>query len=68
MPFEEILYEVADGVATVTLNRPAKLNAWTFKMQGEVEAAMAQAEKDKSGLSSSPAPAGRFVPAWTCRA
>ena len=48
MAFEEILYEAAEGVATVTLNRPAKLNAWTFKMQGEVEAAMAQAEKDES--------------------
>ncbi len=46
MAHEEILYEVADRVATVTLNRPAKLNAWTFKMQGEVQAAMAQAEAD----------------------
>jgi enoyl-CoA hydratase/carnithine racemase len=37
MPYAEILYEISEGVATVTLNRPAKLNAWTFQMQGEVE-------------------------------
>jgi enoyl-CoA hydratase/carnithine racemase len=46
MPYEEILYEVADRVATVTLNRPAKLNAWTRKMENEVGAALAQAEAD----------------------
>ena len=46
MPYEEILYEVADRVATVTLNRPTKLNAWTFRMQDEIQAAMAQAEND----------------------
>lgn len=43
---EEILYEVAGGVATVTLNRPDKLNAWTRKMEGEVAAAMKQAAED----------------------
>jgi len=46
MPSEEILYEVADRVATVTLNRPAKLNAWTPTMEREVQAALDQAEKD----------------------
>jgi enoyl-CoA hydratase/carnithine racemase len=45
--FEQILYDVADGVATVTLNRPDKLNAWTAKMEKEVRAAMAQAEADE---------------------
>src|SRR5215831_6864019 len=43
---EQILYDVADGVATVTLNRPDKLNAWTAQMEKEVQAAMAQAEAD----------------------
>src|SRR6516164_4489320 len=45
--FEQILYDVADGVATVTLNRPDKLNAWTRQMEKEVQAAMAQAEADE---------------------
>jgi enoyl-CoA hydratase/carnithine racemase len=45
--FEQILYDVSDGVATVTLNRPDKLNAWTAQMEKEVQAAMARAEADE---------------------
>ena len=33
MNSDEILYTVSDGVATVTLNRPEQLNAWTPKME-----------------------------------
>jgi enoyl-CoA hydratase/carnithine racemase len=46
MAYEEILYDVADRVATVTLNRPAKLNAWTRLMEKEVRAALAEADRD----------------------
>ena len=46
MPYEQILYEVADGIATVTLNRPGKLNAWTPVMENEVYDAMAAAAAD----------------------
>lgn len=48
MAFEQIEYEVRQGVATVTLNRPDKLNAWTQVMEAEVRAAMAQAEGDEA--------------------
>jgi enoyl-CoA hydratase/carnithine racemase len=44
--YEEIVYEVADPVATVTLDRPAVLNAWTTRMGAEVKHALAAAEQD----------------------
>lgn len=45
--YQEILYDVADPVATITLNRPASLNAWTERMAGEVRHAVARAEDDR---------------------
>lgn len=46
MQNQEILYQVASRVATITLNRPDKLNAWTATMEQEVRAAIYEAEKD----------------------
>ncbi|HXX43970.1 MAG TPA: enoyl-CoA hydratase [Candidatus Acidoferrales bacterium] len=46
MPSQETIYEVADRVATITLNRPDKLNAWTAVMEQEVRAAIGEAERD----------------------
>lgn len=46
MNYEQILYAVQDRVATITLNRPDRLNAWTRKMQGELRAAFEAAEQD----------------------
>ncbi len=46
MAFEQILYDVSGAVATITLNRPDKLNAWTGKMEQEVREAMHLAEAD----------------------
>ena len=46
MPNQETMYQVADRVATITLNRPDKLNAWTATMDQEVRAAMYEADAD----------------------
>jgi enoyl-CoA hydratase/carnithine racemase len=46
MPTQETLYNVANRVATITLNRPDKLNAWTALMESEVRSHMESAEQD----------------------
>ena len=43
MAFETIRYEVADEVATITLNRPGVLNAFNAAMHGELRAALKSA-------------------------
>jgi enoyl-CoA hydratase/carnithine racemase len=48
MPNQETQYHVADRIATITLNRPDKLNAWTATMEHEVRSAMAAAESDEN--------------------
>ena len=40
MQYEQILCEISDGVATVTLNRPNQLNAWTAQMGLELRHAL----------------------------
>jgi enoyl-CoA hydratase/carnithine racemase len=42
----EVLYRVEDRVATITLNRPDKLNAWTPTMQEQLRAAVMRAQAD----------------------
>jgi enoyl-CoA hydratase/carnithine racemase len=46
MEFEQIRYEVADHVLTITLDRPERLNAWTPTMQGELIEAFDRADAD----------------------
>lgn len=46
MQYEQILYDVSDGIATVTLNRPEKMNAWTMRMGNEVQHALCSADQD----------------------
>ena len=48
MPFEEILYDVAEGVATVTLNRPERLNAVTGRTTNELIEAFDRADADET--------------------
>ena len=44
--YEDILYDVKDRVAVITLNRPDRLNAWTAAMQASVKRAIVDAAKD----------------------
>lgn len=44
--YEDILYDVKDGIALITLNRPDKLNAWTAAMQASVKRAVVDAAND----------------------
>jgi len=44
--YEEILYEVSDPVATITFNRPERLNALTTRTQVELKHAMVRADRD----------------------
>ncbi len=44
--YPDIVYEVKDRIALVTLNRPDKLNAWTAAMETSVKRAIADATRD----------------------
>jgi len=46
MSYQDISYDVADRIATITLNRPDRMNAWTPVMEREVREAMEAAAAD----------------------
>src|SRR6187551_1623417 len=46
MTYEQIKYEVKDGILTLTLNRPDKLNAFTGQMLSELLDAMDRSDRD----------------------
>ena len=48
MAYEQIQYETAEAIATITLNRPDRLNAWTPQMETEVFQAMQAADRDEA--------------------
>lgn len=48
MSYETIQFAVADGVATITLNRPDKLNSFTVQMHTELADALKQVKADDS--------------------
>jgi enoyl-CoA hydratase/carnithine racemase len=46
MASEQIIEELEDGILTVTLNRPDRLNAWTERMAQELISALDRADAD----------------------
>jgi 2-(1,2-epoxy-1,2-dihydrophenyl)acetyl-CoA isomerase len=48
MAFKTIEFNIDSGVATLTLNRPDRLNCFNTEMHGEVRTAMKQVQEDSS--------------------
>ena len=48
MNYEQIRYSVAENIATLTLSRPERLNAYTAQMRDEIVDAFDQADADDS--------------------
>jgi enoyl-CoA hydratase len=48
LDFETIIYEKDGGKARITLNRPEKLNALSFKLQRELNTALWDADNDRA--------------------
>ena len=46
MDFADIIYDKSERIATITMNRPDKMNAWTPRMGAEMRTAMLDAERD----------------------
>jgi enoyl-CoA hydratase/carnithine racemase len=46
MAYEEIIYDVSEQIATITLNRPDKLNSFTNRMLKEIIAAFDESDAD----------------------
>jgi len=50
MTFETILYDVSEGLATITLNRPDVMNGLNTRMRAEIRTAVEQAGKEARAL------------------
>ncbi len=48
MELKTIRYEIAEGIATITLSRPKRRNAWTGRMHTEYRWVLNEADQDKA--------------------
>ena len=48
MSYQTIVFEAADGIARITLNRPERLNSFNTEMHAEVQDALAAVRRDDS--------------------
>lgn len=59
MSYKQILFDASDRVATITLNRPDRLNAWTPSMAAEIIDALNKVDEDDGIMVSILTGAGR---------
>jgi len=48
MSYQTILFDVSDGIARLTLNRPDRLNSFNVEMHGEVRDALSKLAADRA--------------------
>ena len=48
MSYQTLLFEVSDGIARLTLNRPDRLNSFNLEMHGEVRDALGKLAQDRA--------------------
>ena len=48
MSYQDLIYGVEDGIATITLNRPARMNALSHNLEAELHRAFDEADADRT--------------------
>ena len=63
----EVLYDVADHIAVITLNAPERMNTISGPMLNDLTRLLIRANEDGTfAVSSSPGMGAHFVPVWIC--
>ena len=65
MSYQDLIYNVKDRVATITLNRPERMNSISPNLEAELHRAFDEADADRAVKVIVLAPATRSAPAWT---